>query len=357
MVLILKYQVKKEPQMRAVVIRGGAIEVVEMPDPAPASGQVLIAPEATGICGSDLHFRHVMADLARANPDASVSIVPGHEFAGEVVAIGPGTSTGLRVGDVVTSIPFTYGSAGPATIGLSVEYSGGLAGFTIADASRTFVLPDGVSARLGALCEPVAVAVHAFAQAGTNGPIVVVGVGPIGLGIVAIAALNGRHPIIAVDPSASRRAMAHAMGADVAVAPGATLSELLADIGYRPDTISPLLDGEPVPATVFECVGRPQVVQRILAEAPLHSRIVLTGACMHAVEIQPLQLTTSEVTVATSFAYRPHEFRQAAEYLQRDPDRFARLITSEQPLQGAEKAFDALAEEPDEVKILIRPQQ
>ena len=341
--------------MRAVVMRGGAIEVVEMPDPAPSAGQVLIAPHATGICGSDLHFREVMAEMAKANPEAVMSIVPGHEFAGEVVAIGPDTQTDLVVGDLVTAIPFTHSAGGPQTIGLSVEFSGGIAEFTRADASRTFVLPEGLTTRLGALCEPVAVAVHAFANTGASGPIVVVGVGPIGLGIVAIAAMNGRHPIIAVDPSTSRRAMALGVGADVAVEPGTTLLELLADVGYRPSTISPLLDEDPVPATVFECVGRPEVVQRLLAEAPLHSRVVLTGACMHAVEIQPLQLTTSEVTIATSFAYRPHEFRAAADYLHRDPNRFARLITSEQPLSGTEKAFDALASQPDEVKILIRP--
>ncbi len=341
--------------MRAVVIRGGAIQVVEMPDPVPTAGQVLIAPHATGICGSDLHFREVMADLVKANPEAAMSIVPGHEFAGEVVAIGPDTSTDLMVGDLVTAIPFTHSASGPQTIGLSAEFTGGIAEFTRADASRTFVLPEGLTTRLGALCEPVAVAVHTFANAGATGPIVVVGVGPIGLGIVAIAAMNGRHPIIAVDPSPSRRTMALGIGADVAVEPGTTLLELLADVGYRPNTISPLLDEEPVPATVFECVGRPDVVQRLLAEAPLHSRVVLTGACMHAVEIQPLQLTTSEVTIATSFAYRPHEFRAAADYLHRDPTRFARLITSEQPLSQTERAFDALANQPDEVKILIRP--
>lgn len=342
--------------MRAVVIRGGRIDVEEWPEPEPSAGQILIAPHATGICGSDLHLRHALAELAAAAPEApAAAIVPGHEFAGEVVAIGPGTVTDLAVGDLVTAIPFTHGAAGPEAIGLSPTYSGGLAELTVADAVRTLRLPDGLDTRIGALCEPVAVAVHAFARAAGRGPIVVVGAGPIGLGIVAVAAVAGRHPIIAVEPSASRRAMALQVGADAAHEPGQALADVLAEAGYRPSAISPLLDGDPVTATIFECVGRPDTVQSILATAPPHSRVVLAGACMQPVEISPLQLTTTEVSVETSFAYRPEEFGVAADHLRRHPERFAPLVTSERPLVAAEEAFDALANAPEEVKILIRP--
>lgn len=336
-------------------MRGAVIEIEEMPDPAPAVGQVLITPAATGICGSDLHARHLLGEIAAQSPELVVPIVPGHEVAGEVVAIGPDTATDLVVGDRVTGIPFTPGSAGAETIGLSPVFNGGLAELTRFDAARTFRLPEGLDPRLGALSEPIAVAVHAFARAAATGPIAVVGAGPIGLAIVAVAVVSGRGPIVAVDPSATRRAMASQLGADAVHEPGPALVDLLDAIGFSPDTISPLLDGEPTTPTVFECVGRPDVVQELLATAPAHSRVVLAGACAQPIELQPLTLTLSEVSVEASFAYRAHEFRRAMDLIATYPDLFGRLITSDRPLDATGAAFDDLASDPQELKIIIHP--
>lgn len=340
--------------MRAAVMRGGDIEIEDWPDPVPGAGQVLIAPHATGICGSDLHLRQVLADLAQLQPPA-IPIVPGHEVAGEVVAVGPGTPTDLAPGDLVAGLPFTDHAGAPEGIGLSPTFSGGLADLTLFDAIRTFRLPDRVDARLGALCEPVAVAVHAFARATERGPIAVIGAGPIGAAIIAVAVIAGRGPIVAVDPSGSRREIAGKMGADAVHEPGAALVDLLAEVGYRPSPMSPVLDGEPTSATVFECVGRPEVIQSILEGAPPHSRVVLAGACSQPVQMNPLPLTMAEVTVETSFAYRPDEFRRAIGHVADRPHLFAQLITSDRPLDATPAAFDDLASDPRELKILIRP--
>jgi threonine dehydrogenase-like Zn-dependent dehydrogenase len=257
--------------MRAVIMRGGEISTEDVTEPTPGPGQVLIAPHAAGICGSDLHAREVLTELAAADPHTPpMAIIPGHEFAGHIVAIGADTAADLNVGDLVTSIPFTPGPAGPETIGLSPNFGGGLAELTVADATRTFRLPDGVDARLGALSEPVAVAVHAYNLAAADGPVVIIGAGPIGQGVIAVASVNGRHPIIVVEPAPQRRATALRVGADTAHEPGVPLLELLAAVGYTPSTMSPLLDGEPRSVTIFECVGRANVVQSILAEA-LHT--------------------------------------------------------------------------------------
>jgi len=151
----------------------------------------------------------------------------------------------LAAGDLVTSIPFTPGPAGPETIALSPTFGGGLAELTVADAARTFRLPDGLNARLGALTEPVAVAVHAYNLGVADGPVVIIGAGPIGQGIIAVAAASGRHPIIVVEPAAQRRTAALRIGADIVHEPGVPLLEMLAGAGYAPATISPLLDGDP----------------------------------------------------------------------------------------------------------------
>ena len=341
--------------MRAVVLRGGELEVVELDDPTPGPGQVLIAPHYTGICGSDLHLREVMTELAAAAPRAVPPIVPGHEFAGEVVEVGPDTDSRFRAGDLVTANPFTMGTGGPETIGLSPTRSGGLAELTVADAARTVHLPDGLDTRLGALCEPVAVAVRALHRGATAGPIVVVGAGPIGLAIVAIAAIEQRHPIVVIEPSPSRRALAERLGADAVHEPGTPIVDLLAEIGFAPSTISPLLDDDPAAVSIIECVGRPAIVGSILSEAPPHAHVVLAGACAHPVEMQPLELTTREITVDTSFAYRPTDFIAAANHLRSHTDRFAQLITSERALGETNAAFEALANEPSEIKILIKP--
>lgn len=342
--------------MRAAVARGSRIAVENWPDPAPAVGQVVIAPHATGICGSDLHFRELLVAGEAADPSApQVPFVFGHEFAGEVVAIGPDTDTPLAVGDLVTANPFTTGPMGTEIVGLSPTSAGALAEFTVAGADRCFRLPEGLDGRLGALAEPLAVAVHAMARAAATGPIVVVGTGPIGLGIIAVAATTGRGPIVAVDPAPARRAAASGFGADVAVEPGTPLGELLAGVGWAPSLGSALIEHDPHQVTIFECVGRPEVVASILAEAPTHAQVVLAGACMHPVEFSPVALTMAEVSISTSLAYRPGELRRAAEMVRDHPSRFGRMITSERPLEDTAAAFEALAHEPDQIKILIRP--
>ena len=342
--------------MRAALLQGARIDIAEVPDPTPGDGQLLIAPHSTGICGSDLHVRRMLGDLAAAAPDAPTTpIIPGHEFAGEVVALGPNPDGRFQIGDLVTSLPFTIGANGPENIGLSPTFGGGLAELTVADSIRTIHLPDGLDTRLGAMCEPVAVAVHAFALGANNGPLVVVGAGPIGLSLIALAVIADRHPIIVIDPSPSRRAMATRLGADSVHGPGTPLPELLAGVGFVPSLMSPLLEEDPTTATVFECVGRPDVVASVLGEAPPHSRIVLAGACGHPIEMHPLPLTLGEISVEFSFAYRPHEFVIAAGHLQQHPELFSPLITSERPLSATEAAFDDLADEPEELKIIIHP--
>lgn len=338
--------------MRAALLRGARIDIEQLADPMPGPGQVLVAPHATGICGSDLHLREVLAVVAA---DGSVPIVPGHELAGEIIAIGPGTETDLRVGDLVTANPFTHGPSGPETVGLSPVFTGALAELTCVDAARTIRLPDGLDCRLGALSEPLAVAVHATARASASGPIAVIGAGPIGLAVIAVCVITGRGPVVVVEPSSARRDMARRLGADAVHEPGTPITDLLAEVGFTPSTISPLLDADPAMATIFECAGRPDVVASILATAPPHSRVVLAGACTHPVEISPLALTTGEISVEASYAYRQHELVTAVTLLHQHPDRFRPLITSERPLEATAQAFDDLAGDPSELKILIRP--
>src|SRR6202012_31439 len=109
--------------MRAVVLRGGRLDVREVADPVPGSGEVLLRTLSTAICASDVHFMD-HPELAIDDPtgrslyDADRDIVLGHEFVGEVIGHGPGCTDQFALGDRVTAVPIRLidGGAGGVRI-------------------------------------------------------------------------------------------------------------------------------------------------------------------------------------------------------------------------------------------------
>ena len=91
--------------MKAVVCQNGQLQVEDLPEPVPAGGQVLLAVERCGICGSDLHMRHHCDEFrqmlgkvgfSHVLPSASDRVVFGHELCAEVLDYGPGSAPDLR---------------------------------------------------------------------------------------------------------------------------------------------------------------------------------------------------------------------------------------------------------------------
>ncbi len=352
--------------MRAAVMIGSSIEIADLPDPTPKAGQILVKPLFTGICGSDLSLRKQMVEAQSALPkdqyDLLPRIVPGHEFSAEIVDIPKGVSTSLRVGERVTGLPFSHNHEGMQTIGLSPDYSGGLASLSCFDAERCFKVPSSVSNDLAALTEPVSVGLHAANLANrSNGPAMVIGCGPVGLAVIMALKLSGRGPVMAADFSAERRAIAEAMGADIVINPAETSPYERWD-DLKPDLHppSPLLErefrGRPSGVNIFECTGVQGVLNQVVTSAPPHSHIVVAGVCPHNETVTPLEAIIRELTLEFSFAYRPEEFKTALSMIEAHPDTALKLISSRRPLQETAAAFDALAKEPSEVKILINPQ-
>lgn len=348
--------------MRAAVLQGKSLSIRNMPDPSPAAGQLLVRPLYTGICGSDLSARKQMAALADTLPQEHLpSIIPGHEFSAEIVGIAPGTETALRIGDRITGLPFTHTHEGPQTIGLSPAHGGGLAELTSIDAVRSFRIPEGVPADLAALTEPLSVGLHAANLASRNrAPNVVIGCGPVGLSVILALTLAGRGPVLAADFSAERRAAAAALGADIVIDPSTDSAFTHWDsLAFAPQTMSPLLGrdfrGPPPGANIFECTGATGLIDQVIKGAPPHSHIIVAGVCPHEEKLTPLDGIIRELTLEFSFAYRPEEFAAALALIEKHPDKAARLITSRQPLASTEAAFDSLAKNPSEIKILIEP--
>lgn len=351
--------------MRAAVLQGNSIRIRQMPDPAPTTGQLLVRPLFTGICGSDLSTRKQMAAMAAdLAPEAQMQmpeIIPGHEFSAEIVGIAPGTETQLKTGDIITGLPFTHTHEGPQTIGLSPGHGGGLAELSCIDACRSFRVPKSVPHDLAALAEPLSVGLHAANLASRNrAPNVVIGCGPVGLAVILALRLQGRGPILAADFSTKRRHAAGLLGADIVVDPAAESPfARWSDLGLKTLPMSPLLEREfrglPPGANIFECTGAKGMIDEVMKAAPPHSHIIVAGVCPHEEKVTPLEGILRELTLEFSFAYRPEEFAAALSMIEAHPDKAARLITSRQPLADTEAAFDSLAKNPSEIKILIDP--
>ncbi len=348
--------------MRAEVLQGQSISVETLPDPSPGPGQLLVAPLFTGICGSDLHWR----ERATADPAGVPAIVPGHEFSAEFVAAAPDVETAFRPGDRLTALPFTHSANAPngfEVVGLSPNYSGGLASLCCVNADRAYAIPDEVPSDLAALTEPLAVGLHAANLAVRNkGPNVVIGCGPVGLAVILALRRQGRQPIMAADFSPDRRKAAEALGADIVLDPAkASPFRRWQDLAFSAMPSSPLLErefrGMPPGANIFDCVGTPGLLDHIVKNAPQHSHVITVGVCAHEDKLTPREAIVTELTLEFSFAYRPEEFAAALAAIAAEPEKAALFITSRLPLAETEAAFDRLANAPQEIKVLIDPRR
>ena len=220
--------------MKAVVVHAANdLRIDTLPDPVAGPGEVLIAMEWGGICGSDLaYYRHGSSGTAVLRQP----LVLGHEMAGRIAALGAGVPD-LTVGQAVTVHPATpVGDdelperiAGRTNLYPQIRYCGSAAfdphtdgGFSqlkVVRADQIRVLPANVSTQHGSLAEPLAVALHAVDRVGDirGREVLVNGAGPIGALVVAAAKYRDAATVIAADLSESSLAVARAMGADKTV--------------------------------------------------------------------------------------------------------------------------------------------
>ena len=268
--------------MRAAYIENGQVLVGEMPEPVPASGQALVRTHSCGLCASEQHFLHAgqnVIDLSRqfggpyAGLDFARPFVPGHEFVGEVIDYGPGSQRTVKPGRRVTSVPVMRANGGHSVIGFSHDCPGGWGELMLLDEKVLIEIPSGLGDDMAAMTEPLAVGLeHARRGHPTNNDVaLVLGCGAIGLGVIAGLKLMGIAPIVAADFHASRREAAIAMGADIAIDPRELSPyDPLPDLGNRRVTL------------VYECVGQPGMLPKIVAAVGFETRIVMGGYCMEA---------------------------------------------------------------------------
>ena len=164
--------------MRAAVLRDGAIVVRDaVPEPVPALGQVLVQVRACGICGSDLHFaRHGatmlalgdemegLPDLGQARLDLGRDVFMGHEFAAEVLDVGPDT-VAPPPGKIVTSLPVMLTMSGMQNLAYSNDLPSGYGERMLLSAPLLSTVPDGLDPRHAALTDVACAAIDGAALA------------------------------------------------------------------------------------------------------------------------------------------------------------------------------------------------
>ncbi|MBV8560043.1 MAG: zinc-binding dehydrogenase [Acidimicrobiia bacterium] len=348
--------------MKAAVLRGGHMVVDEVADPVPGEGQVLVRTEACGICGSDLHAaQHAdrMTELTREAVssagvatgmaplvfDSQQDLVMGHEFAAEVLELGPG-AVGVSPGQTVVSVPVVADQRGIHAVGYSNDYPGGYAERMLLSAGLLLPVPNGLDTGRAALTEPMAVGVHAVNRSAIapGSAALVIGAGPVGLAVIAALGLRAIEPIVAADFSPRRRQLATTMGAHEVVDPR---EEPAIDAWRRIGARHPLV--------IFEAVGVPGVIDQAMRAAPQQAEIVVVGVCMETDQLQPFMGITKELTVKFSMAYNPMEFASTLQSIAEGTLDVSPLITGTVGIDGVPQAFSDLANPDAHAKIVVDP--
>jgi L-gulonate 5-dehydrogenase len=342
--------------MKAVVTeRPGTMRIADVPDASePAEGEVLVRPEAVGLCGSDFHY--FLGHLGDAVGTEPFPRVQGHEFAGVLEAVGPGTPSHLRAGERVAVWPVTAcGHCYPCRIGrrnvcsnislVGIHRDGALQERVGIPADQVFPVGD-LDPAVSALIEPVSIAVRAVVRARiTSGEkAVVLGAGPIGQA-VATAALDRGVSVLLVDRVASRVERGRAVGADLLVLPD---DADLVNVGRE-------WSGDEGPEVVFEATGVPELVQTAVRLVSQAGRVVVVGLSTHDAPLRVGDLAFREIDVLGVSCCNGGEFAEAVSLVERRQEALAGLVTHEFSLDETPVAIDYAIRHPAEVmKAMIR---
>lgn len=279
------------------------LDRVEPPD--PASGDIVVRVAACGVCGSDLKYIS-MGGLMGPGPEP---MRLGHEFAGHVDFVGSDV-TDIAVGDRVVVNPQTsIGNGGPEgafTTLLRVR--------SAEVGTNVFMIPDHMAFDEAALTEPVGVGMHAAAQADVEAGdlVVVLGVGPIGLAAVAAAVDSGARDVVAVDISSQRLSMASEIGAHATTGPDDCWETIRQRHGTSNSVFGPMAATD----AFVECTGAAEVLQGIIANAGVGSRVSVAGLHFEDVPTNFLSILSKELTIRGSMEY-PERFEDALELVDR----------------------------------------
>jgi (R,R)-butanediol dehydrogenase/meso-butanediol dehydrogenase/diacetyl reductase len=321
------------------------LAVDTLPDPTPGAGELVVKVGRCGICGSDLHMTE---DAAYGCKHGDVL---GHEFAGEVVALGRGTE-GLKTGDMVSVIPLK--SCGQcehcrkgevqwcANFGLQ---GGGYAEFALTRPNQCVKLPGDVSLADGAIIEPLAVALHGVNLSGIRkgDKVLVLGAGPIGLATAFWAKRMGAARVAVQDIADFQQQRALDMGADIFVVdPQDPVGSAERALGGKADI-------------VFECVGIPGLIEQAVKQLRNRGTILLLGLCTRPDTFNSFAMLQKEVKLVTSAFFTTQEYQASLDALAEGAIEPRLLVTDTIALDAVPEVFETLKRRTSQCKVLIAP--
>ena len=332
--------------LSAKVTGPGRIEVVETDVIEPGAGEVTVAVDRCGICGSDLHWFGGSGSIP--------TVCPGHEFSGRIDKVGAEAGPWTR-GRRVTVEPLrrcltcNYCKAGNynlcSSLGIhGVTHDGAMATHIAVPAYTLFGLPDLLDDELAPLTEPLAVCVHALrlANVAKGSRVLVLGAGSIGLLSVLTAkrmgadfvAITARHP--------HQAKLASDLGADQVLEPGAYL-----------DTT------EPCQAVIETVGGRASTADHAVRAVAKGGTIVIVGLFEDSPVFHPLVFMMKEASMVSSMIYnrdgKRADFDVAIETLAAEGERLRPLITHTFGLSSVEEAFLTAADKgTGAIKVLVQ---
>lgn len=340
--------------MRAAIFEqtGERLVIRDVAPPVLRDNELLLKVAFTGICGSDLHA----AETPGVLPPGTIM---GHEFSGEVVqSTSPDWQIGARVAANPTWVCNVCAGGGKCRtgadsacanscfMGFRLDVPGAYADHVRIRASQAIALPDNVSLLDGALMEPLAVARHAVDMCGDmqGHSVLVIGGGPIGLGVLLMALEAGAARVVVSEPDANRRACAVQLGAMDAIDPfGEGLPSTMARIGID------------APDIVFECVGAPGFLQQTIDVMSRRGRAVIVGVCMTEDRLLPRSAIRKEATLKFVLGYTMDDFHHVSRYLARHADKATAMVSRVVSLDALPEVFDQLRSQKSLVKVLMTP--
>ncbi|KQN63569.1 MULTISPECIES: 2,3-butanediol dehydrogenase [unclassified Erwinia] len=340
------------------------IRIDDIEEPQVSAGQVKIKVAWTGICGSDLHEYlagpiFVPVDQPHKISHDIAPIVMGHEFSGEVVAVGSGV-TRVKAGDRVVVEPILscqqceacregkYNLCGDLGFhGLSGG-GGGFSSFTVVAEHMVHRMPDALSYEQGALVEPAAVALHAvrMSKLKAGDKAAVFGAGPIGLLVIEALRAAGAAEIYVVELSPQRAEKARELGARVVIDPS------------KEDAVAKIRELSAGGVDVaYEVTGVPVVLKQCIDSTRYEGETVIVSIWEGEASFHPNKVVLAERSVKGIIAYR-HIFPAVMDLMTQGYFQADKLVTKRIELeQLVTEGFDALVKEKQQVKILVRPPQ
>jgi len=313
------------------------------PQPAASAGEVLIRVDAVGICGSDMHAYHGR-DPRRVPP-----LILGHELAGEILA-GPGSGRRVTVNPLITCGHCEFCVQGRNNLCsnrtiIGMTRAGGFAQFVTTAASSVIELPTGMPARVAALTEPAATAVHAVnkAAAALTRPIaecevLILGGGAIGLLSALLVRSYGCRRVQLGEPNALRRASAQKSA------------------GCRTyDPTSASAPGQNSIDLVIDAVGSEATRKTALAAVKPGGVVMHVGLASGASEIDMRKLTLAEITLLGVYTYTTADLRAAVVALHEGAFGELSWVEERALADGAQAFHDLDQGRAAAAKIVLRP--